>query len=114
MRPLNVLIGQNGSGKSNFLNFFHLLREGADERLRQAINDMDGFSQVAYYGHPSAPIDWDITFAESETEPEPGNVFYRGTLEPRGRASYSIQREEVVIGGSYHMRASDGRIQLLI
>jgi predicted ATPase len=28
LQPLNVLIGRNGNGKSNFLSFFHLLGAG--------------------------------------------------------------------------------------
>ena len=34
LRSLNVLIGANGAGKSNFVEFFRLLRELIDERLQ--------------------------------------------------------------------------------
>ena len=33
LRPINVLIGANGSGKSNFINAFSLLRSCAEDRL---------------------------------------------------------------------------------
>ena len=37
LRALNVLIGANGAGKSNFASFFRLLREMIDQRLQVAL-----------------------------------------------------------------------------
>ena len=37
LRPLNVLIGANGAGKSNFVGFFYLLRELIEKRFQTAI-----------------------------------------------------------------------------
>lgn len=34
LRPLNVLIGANGAGKSNFLGFFRLLKDIVEQNLR--------------------------------------------------------------------------------
>ena len=34
LRPLNVLIGANGSGKSNFIEVFRLLNEIVDRKLQ--------------------------------------------------------------------------------
>ena len=34
LRPLNVMIGANGAGKSNFLSLFQMLAELADRRLQ--------------------------------------------------------------------------------
>jgi predicted ATPase len=42
LASLNVLIGANGSGKSNFVSFFTLLREIVEERLEKAINKAGG------------------------------------------------------------------------
>src|SRR5262245_15871102 len=43
LRPLNVLIGANGAGKSNFVSFFSFLRLVADENLQFTVgNDADG------------------------------------------------------------------------
>lgn len=39
---LNVLIGANGSGKSNFVSFFKLLREVIEKRLQLAVNNVGG------------------------------------------------------------------------
>ncbi len=38
LRPLNVLIGANGSGKSNFVSFFQFLHEMVAGRLEKAVN----------------------------------------------------------------------------
>jgi predicted ATPase len=35
--PLNVLIGANGAGKSNFVGFFGFLRELVDQRLQRTV-----------------------------------------------------------------------------
>ena len=35
--PINVLIGANGAGKSNFVSFFKLLNEIVSERLQNYI-----------------------------------------------------------------------------
>jgi predicted ATPase len=38
LRPLNVLIGANGAGKSNFVEFFRLLRAMIDQNLQKAVS----------------------------------------------------------------------------
>ena len=37
LRNINILIGSNGAGKSNFLSFFNLLRNLIDENLPQYV-----------------------------------------------------------------------------
>ena len=50
LRPLNVLIGANGAGKTNFVSFFQLLRELAEERLQQAIATEGGADAFLHLG----------------------------------------------------------------
>src|SRR6266404_6034443 len=50
LRPLNVLIGANGAGKSNFVGFFDLLRELIDQRLQLAVNKEGGADTFLYLG----------------------------------------------------------------
>lgn len=47
---LNVLVGINGSGKSNFLRAFQLLKAGMDGRLREQIVRMGGIDSILYKG----------------------------------------------------------------
>ena len=50
LRSLNVLIGANGAGKSNFVRFFWLLREMIEQRLQRAITTEGGADACLYLG----------------------------------------------------------------
>jgi predicted ATPase len=49
LRPINILIGSNGSGKSNFIGvfFLHAVREG---RLRNYVAEAGGAEKVLHFG----------------------------------------------------------------
>lgn len=48
--PVNVLIGANGVGKSNFISFFRFLREIIDQRLQLAVQRRGGGDAFLYMG----------------------------------------------------------------
>lgn len=50
LEPINVLIGANGCGKSNFVSFFYLLRELVEGRLEKAVNKAGGADTQLYLG----------------------------------------------------------------
>lgn len=50
LRELNVLIGANGAGKSNFVSFFELLKHIYRERLAKYVSVRGGASSFLYYG----------------------------------------------------------------
>jgi predicted ATPase len=50
LRKLNVLIGANGSGKSNFISFFVMLREMIEGRLQLWMNTYGGADAQLYLG----------------------------------------------------------------
>jgi len=50
LRPLNVLIGANGAGKSNFVGFFRLLRDLIDQKLQLALNTEGGADACLHLG----------------------------------------------------------------
>jgi predicted ATPase len=52
---LNVLIGANGAGKSNFVSFFRLLRDLIDQRLQTAINVEGGADACLFMGPKETP-----------------------------------------------------------
>jgi predicted ATPase len=52
LRALNVLIGANGAGKSNFVGFFRLLREMIDQRLQVALATAEGGADACLYLGP--------------------------------------------------------------
>ena len=47
---INVLIGANGSGKSNFVSFFKLMNELVNERLQIYIGRSGGANSVLHHG----------------------------------------------------------------
>ena len=49
---LNVLIGANGAGKSNFVGFFRLLREMIEQRLQLALQTIEGGADACLYLGP--------------------------------------------------------------
>lgn len=50
LRPLNVLIGANGAGKSNLLSFFKLLSEMRRGRLEKFVGQSGGANSLLFYG----------------------------------------------------------------
>jgi len=57
LSPLNVLIGSNGSGKSNFLSLFNLLKHAADGKFQDYIDDeIGGFNHLQHFNAPRTEI----------------------------------------------------------
>jgi predicted ATPase len=50
LRSLNVLIGANGAGKSNFVGFFRLLRALIEQRLQTTLNTEGGADACLFLG----------------------------------------------------------------
>lgn len=50
LKGLNVLIGQNGAGKSNFISFFELTRHLLDQRLGSYMLEHGGIDSMLYHG----------------------------------------------------------------
>lgn len=62
---LNVLVGINGSGKSNFLRAFQLLKAGMDGKLREQIaqwGGIDSIRQKNSASHPKARPEVELNF----------------------------------------------------
>lgn len=50
MKPVNILIGSNGAGKSNFISFFKFLKTIYDRNLQLYTAEEGGADDVLYYG----------------------------------------------------------------
>jgi predicted ATPase len=50
LKPLNVLIGANGAGKSNFISLFHLLNQIVSGRLQSYIGRVGGADALLHFG----------------------------------------------------------------
>src|SRR5881396_1712462 len=55
LRPLNVLIGANGAGKSNLVSFFKMLNEMMGGRLQQYIAASGRAQSLLYFGPRLTP-----------------------------------------------------------
>jgi predicted ATPase len=55
LRPLNILIGANGAGKSNLISFFKMLNEMMAERFQQYIGTSGRAQSLLYFGPKVTP-----------------------------------------------------------
>lgn len=92
---LTYLVGANGSGKSNFLDALHLVRDALTNSLDNALNERGGLNEVRRRssGHPNHfGIRLEFLLPDGR---EGHYVFNIGALPGRG---YEVQVEECVIG----------------
>lgn len=72
--PLNVLIGANGAGKTNFISFFALLNQIVQNNLQVSVAQSGGANSLLYFGQKiTAEIKIRLVF---------GNNSYQCTLVP--------------------------------
>ncbi len=94
--PLTYLVGVNGSGKSNFLDALHLVRDALNGSLDNALNERGGLSEVRRRssGHPT---NFGIRLEFKLNNGQLGHfAFNVGALRDRG---YEVQTEECVVQG---------------
>lgn len=95
MGRLTVLIGANGAGKSNFVDFFRLLRAIADERLQQFVNEQGGGDGFFFLGPKyTRQIGVRLEFGEH---------VYEFELEPTADGTVQISDERVQSAGGHGM-----------
>lgn len=76
LKPINVLIGANGVGKSNFISFFKLLKNLQNDNLNTYVAENGYMDNLVYFGHEGdAFIQGQIVFSE-----EPGMPSHRYEL----------------------------------
>ena len=97
---LNVIIGPNGTGKSNLLHFMELISVSAQGRLGKYIQSLGGMDPMVWDGSATS-----IKFA-METTPEGGELGperYELRLERLGwGSSYKVEKELLI--NSYKLR----------
>jgi predicted ATPase len=92
LRPLNLLIGANGAGKSNFISLFRLLAELFEQRLQLFVQEQDG-PDVLLFGTRKRT-------EQLEVELFFGRNGYRFALAPAGR-QLIFAREENYFSGDF-------------
>jgi len=91
LRPLIFLVGQNGSGKSNFLDALRLVSESLNTSLDHALRERGGINEVRRRssGHPTHfGIRLEFALQNSTT----GHYAFRVGAKPKG--GFEVQQEE--------------------
>lgn len=74
LRDLNVIVGSNGAGKSNFISFFKLLHSFVGDYLNEFVKNQGGADAVLYNGVKNTPeMRFELMF---------GQRGYRFSLQP--------------------------------
>ncbi len=92
---LNVVIGPNGTGKSNLLRFLELMSVSAQGRLGKYIQSLGGMESIVWDGQAST-ISFKIVTSpvEENLNPQQDAMIYELKLARLGRgSSYRIQKE---------------------
>lgn len=96
LRPLNVLIGANGSGKSNFIGVFRLLHEIEGKNLQLFVARSGGADKILHHGRKTTDrLILDLDF---------GPNGYHCELVPVAGDSFVFAREEVSFQGEGHFK----------
>lgn len=100
LRPLNVLIGANGAGKSNLIDFFRMLNYALSRGFQSPyLTDRGPASHILHFGARRTPV----IHAELRFRTDTGNNFYRLSLaHVRQDDTFIFTNEEV----QYH---ADGK-----
>jgi len=91
---LNVLIGANGVGKSNFVGYFKMLHELVEGRLKVWTSKQGGADRVLSYGIKETP-----SFLSAVRFGDNG---YAAELIPTADSSFTFNREKLYFDGPYH------------
>jgi len=69
LNSLTVLIGPNGSGKTNLLDFFQFISESVQEQLANAVTRRGGINTLLWAGGTDN-IYWETEFSSKEFDYE--------------------------------------------
>lgn len=94
---INVLIGDNGAGKSNLLSFFKFLEALANESLQLYVGKQGYADAILHYG--SEHTERFQAFLRYSTE-ESEHILYSCSLAPTNRGQMVFEREELAVYAS--------------
>jgi predicted ATPase len=91
LKPLNVLIGANGSGKSNLIGFLEMVREIFAERLQAFVAENGGANELMYFGlKHSEQLSGSIYFGDSYLR-------YSFELKPTKQYALLFEKDEIEV-----------------
>jgi predicted ATPase len=96
IRGLNIIIGANGAGKTNFIRLFRLFGEIVADRFQKAVEDLGGAAALPYGGSKQTK--------EINIEAVFGQNGYQCTWEPTSSDRMAFTREIAWFQGPGHVR----------
>ncbi|MEZ8025429.1 AAA family ATPase [Vibrio sp. 1F255] len=94
LNKLNVLIGANGVGKSNFVSYFRMLHELVEGRLQVWTSKQGGADRIVSYG---------VKETESlQTVIRFGDNGYLAELSPTAEDAFTFTKEQLYFDGPYY------------
>jgi predicted ATPase len=103
LESLNVLIGSNGGGKSNFIEFFNLLNHMFDRKLQEYVASSGGPDAMLRFGRGvTGGISSELVF---------GAKSYRFTINPTEDGRMVFSEETVYDGGKCEFSAGSGHFE---
>jgi predicted ATPase len=100
LRPLNVLIGANGAGKSNFIGLFRFLASAVGDNFPVDVQKWGGPEALLHYGSKATPqMELEIQFSANEGVTGSYEHGYRLTLEATQDNRLIFSREEPTVRG---------------
>lgn len=94
LHQLNIMIGANGVGKSNFVSYFRMLSELIEQRLQLWISKQGGVDRIVTYGvKETSAIETIIRF---------GDNGYDVALEPTSDDGVTFSKEMLYFNGPYY------------
>jgi predicted ATPase len=92
LSDINIVIGQNGAGKSNFVSLFRLLARLAREELQDYVVKQGGLNKILHFG-PQATQRLEIHFRSDVNE-------YSAILEPTAEGTLVFTEESCAFMGA--------------
>ena len=96
LRPLSVLIGANGTGKTSLLDVLTVLANSAQGRLRATMSQLSGLANNITYGHAK-----ELGLGISSKIRGEGPLEYQLLLRVQG-VGYAIREETLIRKGRTH------------
>lgn len=92
LNSINVLVGANGAGKSNFVAFFHFMRALVDRQLQQHVGEQGGGEALFFLGEGEA--------GRIDVSLELDGLVYEALLQAREGGGIELARECVESRGA--------------
>lgn len=100
LKPLNIIIGANGVGKSNFIGFFKFMKKIIDKDLQFYVAQQGGANKILYFGRKTTEkISFSLYFPPNR---------YNCILSPANNDKFLIEEETIFDYNDNHMWAKRG------